>query len=211
MATELPTRTEVHKARKAELQAWCRDLDLEDEGTVAALKERLLAHLEATEAEVGEEPEELEEALVGEEAEILEEEVYAPKAKPELPPERAELLVLRRQIQDRRPPFRRQEWHRYRKLGEAWRKPRGHHSKLRRGFKYRGAMPGTGYGSPRAARGLHPSGFEEVLVHRPEDLEGLDPKTQAARIAHAVGTRKRLEIQDRADEMGVRILNRVVG
>ncbi len=59
-------------------------------------------------------------------------------------------------------------------------------------------------------RGLHSSGFEEVLVHRPQDLEGMDPKTQAARMAHTVGMKKRLAIQERADELEIRVLNRVV-
>ncbi|MEL9915033.1 MAG: eL32 family ribosomal protein, partial [Thermoplasmatales archaeon] len=31
----------------------------------------------------------------------------------------------------KRPEFHRQEWFRYKKLGDSWRKPRGKHSKLR--------------------------------------------------------------------------------
>ncbi len=202
----LPTRTEIRRARKAELQDWCREFQLDDSGTVPVLRERLLEHLESLEEEA--EPAEAE----PEEAEIAEEleEVYEAKQKPTLDASQAELLALRRQIQQRRPVFRRQEWFRYRKLGDSWRKPRGHHSKLRRHFNYRGALPSTGYRGPKGSRGLHPSGFHEVLVYRPEDLEGLDPKSQAARIAHTVGTRKRIAIQEKADELGIRILNRVV-
>ncbi len=48
------------------------------------------------------------------------------------------------------------------------------------------------------------------MVHRPGELEGLDAKTQAVRIAHSVGTRKRIVIQEEADEAGIRVLNRVV-
>ena len=224
MGDELPSRTEVHRARKAELQAWCQEFGLDDEGTVAELKDRLLGHLEAQEAaeepageeEVPEAEAEEEEAREEEredEVEFLEEEQegHVVRQKPELPSETEALLDLRDRMKAHRPSFRRQEWHRYRKLGEKWRKPRGHHSKLRRGLRYRGATPSAGRRGPREVRSLHPSGFEEVLVHRPDDLEGLDPKTQAARIAHSVGTRKRLAIQDRADDLGVRILNRVVG
>lgn len=65
-----------------------------------------------------------------------------------------------------------------------------------------------GYRGPRNARGLHPSGFQEVLVHNPAQLKGLDPKRQAVRIAGTVGGRKRKLIQDEAEELGVRILNR---
>lgn len=202
----IPTRTEIRRARKAELQSWCQDFGLDDSGTVAELRERLLSYLEELEEE---EEEELEEEVEEEEEEEAEEE-YRAKQKPVLPASISSLLSLRRQLQSRRPAFRRQEWFRYRKLGEKWRRPRGKHSKLRRHLKYRGSLPSAGYRGPREVRGLHPSGFEEVLVHRPEDLEGLDPKTQAVRIAHAVGTRKRIEIQERADEMGIRVLNRVV-
>ena len=56
-------------------------------------------------------------------------------------------------------------------------------------------------------RGLHPSGFEEVMVHKSSDLDGLDPETQAVRIGARVGNRKRLEIHDRANSLGLRILN----
>lgn len=206
MADELPTRTDIHKARKAELQTWCQEWGLDDAGTVAELRERLLEHLE--------EMEELEEALeAGEEAEEAEEEAeeeYRVKAKPVLDPAQEELLSLRARIQRRRPAFRRQEGFRYRRLGDAWRKPRGRHSKLRRRLRYRGATVSPGYRGPRGVRDLHPSGFREVLVHRPGDLEEVDPQTQAVRIAHGVGTRKRLAIQDRADELEIRVLNRVV-
>ncbi len=198
---ELPTRTDIHKARKAELQTWCQEWGLDDAGTVAELRERLLDHLD--------EMEELEEELEGEE-EVEVEEEYQVKAKPTLDPAQAELLALRDRIRRRRPTFRRQEGFRYGRLGEGWRRPRGRHSKLRRRLRYRGAVPSAGYRGPQGARDVHPSGFREVLVHRPEDLEAVDPQVQAVRIAHSVGTRKRLAIQDRADELEIRVLNRVV-
>mgnify|MGYP001031051903 FL=1 len=40
-----------------------------------------------------------------------------------------------------------------------------------------------------------------------DDIEKIDPKTQAIRIAHTIGAKKRIEISTRADEKGVRILN----
>jgi large subunit ribosomal protein L32e len=55
---------------------------------------------------------------------------------------------------------------------------------------------------------LHPSGFEEVFVHKPSDLEGIDPERQAVRIGSRVGNRKRTQIHDRADDLGLRVLNR---
>ena len=64
-----------------------------------------------------------------------------------------------------------------------------------------------GYARPKARRGEHPSGLVEVLVWRPKDLGAIDPKTQAARIAHSVGERKRVEIIDQAKKANIRVLN----
>ena len=69
-------------------------------------------------------------------------------------------------------------------------------------------MARVGYGKIKSARNLHPSGFEEVLVHNTGGLEGVDPATQAIRVARGVGNRKRSAIHDKADEMGIRVLNR---
>jgi large subunit ribosomal protein L32e len=65
----------------------------------------------------------------------------------------------------------------------------------------------VGYRGPKVARGLHPSGYFEVPVRTIDDLSKVDPKTQAIRIAHTVGMKKRAEISLRASEMGFHILN----
>ena len=134
-----------------------------------------------------------------------------PKQKPELDDDMKEALELRDAKSRKRPAFRRQEWFRYKKLGgkdAGWRSPRGMHSKARRHYKYRPNVVSIGYRGPAAARGLHPSGFEEVLVHRPEDLAAIEPKTQAARVGGTVGGRKAELIEKKADELGIRVLNR---
>ena len=132
------------------------------------------------------------------------------KIKPELSAEDSADLIKRDVIEARRPAFKRQEWFRYQKLGDAWRRPKGIHSKMRRGIKRRPPMANVGFGGPVTVRGRHPSGFEEVLVYNPGDLEGLDPKIQAARIGGTVGMKKRIVIEDRAVELGIRVLNRTV-
>ncbi len=134
-----------------------------------------------------------------------------PKQKPELDDETKAALAVREEKDKQRPAFRRQEWSRYKKLGgkkAPWRRPTGIHSKQRRHYKYRAPLVSVGYRGPAAARGLHPSGFEEVLVHRPEDLDAIDSKTQGARIGGTVGGRKAEAICKRADELGVRVFNR---
>ena len=52
------------------------------------------------------------------------------------------------------------------------------------------------------------SGFEEVLVYNPKNLENVDPKAQAIRISSKVGDKKREMIVQKADELKIRVLNR---
>ena len=215
-----PTPADIRKARKAQLESLCAEFELDAEGKVDELRARLIAHVEtaaAAEPQPQEEaaPEPAPEGKAVEETEEPEEEAegekegaYAPKLKPKLDASVREALRVRRRIAERRPEFRRQIWFRYQRLGESWRKAQGMQSKVRRHFGYRPNVPSIGYRGPRAARGLHPSGFREVLVRTVRDLEGIDPNVQAARIAGSVGTRRRLEIQAVADEKGIRVLNR---
>lgn len=132
---------------------------------------------------------------------------YQPKAKPELTPDEKLAMDQRREKKRKTPHFRRQEWFRYKKLDDNWRKPRGLQSKMRRNMHNRPPMVSKGFGGPKIAKGRHPSGFEEVMVFRPADLINMDPKKQAARIGHSVGYLKRMHIAIQADEMEIRILN----
>ena len=140
-----------------------------------------------------------------EEVEIVEEGTYVPKKKPALDSETKKMLLSRK-----KPVFIRQQYHQYKRLSKKWLHPRGLHSKLRKGMRYRTPRVRIGYRTPKKVRGLHPSGFEEVMVHNINDMEGLDPEKQAVRISGGVGGRKREDIVKKADEMGIRILNRGV-
>ena len=132
---------------------------------------------------------------------------HKPRAKAELTPAEKVAMNLRADKKDKTPHFKRQEWFRYKKLGDKWRKPRGLHSKMRRHISYRIDVVSIGYRGPKAVRGKHPSGFEEVLIHNLKEMEGLNPKRQAIRIAHSVGYLKRMYIALQAEEMNLRILN----
>ncbi len=142
-------------------------------------------------------------------AEVVEAGAYTVEPKAELSEEQVDALAKRAIISGKRPAFKRQEWFRYQKLGESWRRPRGIHSKMRRGMKRRPPMVEIGYGGPSLVRGLHPSGFEEVMVYNVDGLETINPKTQAARIGGTVGVKKRLAIENRAKELGIRVLNKL--
>jgi len=116
-------------------------------------------------------------------------------------------LALRQRHKSKKPKFRRQESWRYKRVSEIWRKPDGVDSKMRKKVKGWPKSVEIGYRGPKAARGLHPSGYAEVLVRTVDDVNKVDPKTHAIRIAHTVGMKKRAEISIRAGERGVRILN----
>ena len=134
---------------------------------------------------------------------------HTARQKPVLDDATKDALKTRSAQKKKQPKFRRQEWFRYKRLSRTgWKKPRGDDSSQRKNRKYRSPMVRVGYGKIADARGLHPSGFEEIIVETAGDLDGLNPERQAVRIAASVGNRKRASIHDRADDLGLRILNR---
>ena len=116
-------------------------------------------------------------------------------------------LAQRQRHKSKKPKFRRQESWRYKRVSDVWRKPDGVDSKMRIKKKGWPKSAEIGYRGPKVARRLHPSGYKEVLVRTMDDLGKVDPKTQAVKIAHTVGMKKRAEISIRAGERGVLVLN----
>ena len=116
-------------------------------------------------------------------------------------------VELRRRVKKKKPDFVRQESWRYKRLKENWRRPRGIDNKMRRKIKGWPVTVSVGYRGPKVARGLHPSGYKEVLVHNAEELKKINPKTEAVRIAHAVGKRKKARILVEARKRKIRVLN----
>jgi large subunit ribosomal protein L32e len=117
------------------------------------------------------------------------------------------LLKLRKRIKEKKPNFVRQESWKYIRLKENWRRPHGLDNKVRKRFKGWPARVSAGYRGPKSARALHPSGFEEVMVYNADGLKEIDPKNQAARIAHTVGKRKRAKILTEARKKKIVVLN----
>ena len=122
--------------------------------------------------------------------------------------EKKRLLAVRARQKRKKPDFKRYDSQKKKKVSpDSWRRPRGLHSKLRKHVAAKGGWVKTGYGSPKAVRGLHPCGLEEVLVLNLADIEKIDPETQAARISSNIGAKKKEKIKERAAELGLKVLN----
>ena len=118
-----------------------------------------------------------------------------------------ELLAARKKVSSKRPKFIRQESWRYDRLAENWRKPKGKDNKMRKQKAGHPDLVKIGYRGPKVARGLHPSGYNDIIVHNVNELAGLDPKKDAIRLGRTVGMRKRKDIVEEATKMGLKILN----
>ena len=132
---------------------------------------------------------------------------YHVKQKPKLSNEQKNLLKKRQELKQRTPTFLREEWFRYKRIPKNWRRPDGLTSKMRQNLKYRPSKVRVGFRGPKKTRHLHSSGFEEITIHTINELDHINPKTQAVRIGGTVGTKKRLEILKKANKKDIRILN----
>ncbi|KAJ6128933.1 hypothetical protein N7471_010150 [Penicillium samsonianum] len=105
--------------------------------------------------------------------------------------------------------FNRHQSDRFMRVGASWRKPKGIDNCVRRRFKGQMAMPSIGFGSNKKTRHMMPSGHKAFLVHNTKDVELLlmHNRTFAAEIGHAVSSRKRVEIVEKAKALGVKVTN----
>ncbi|VUT23499.1 MAG: 50S ribosomal protein L32e [Candidatus Methanolliviera sp. GoM_asphalt] len=123
--------------------------------------------------------------------------------------EEQRLLRVRSTQKHKKPSFSRYGSKYKKRVKEAWRRPRGRQNKQRRRKVSKPAVVKVGYGSPALVKGLHPSGLEDTLVRNIKELKKVDPEKQLVRIARTVGRKKRLEIEERAEEIGIKIINMV--
>ncbi len=86
---------------------------------------------------------------------------------------------------------------------DKWRKPRGEDMLLR---KDDGMLVQSGYRTPRAIRGKHPSGYDEVLIQSARDFNGMKPH-QAARLSGTIGRKKKIALIKIANEKKIHVLN----
>ena len=117
-------------------------------------------------------------------------------------------LDKREQVSSHRPKFVRPESWRYKRLQTNWRKPKGIDNHQRK--QNRRARPGLvkiGYGTPKIAKGLHPSGYTDNLVNNFNDLTKLNPKKDGVRFGHSVGAKKRKELMKTVIEKKFKVFN----
>ena len=109
------------------------------------------------------------------------------------------LLDTRKEIKSRKPEFERQDSNIFKQFEGKWRRPKGIHSKLRRGFRGHKAAPSIGYSSPRAVSGLTKKGLKMVLISNLNDFNKIKNDCVAV-ISSKVGIKKKLEILKYAKE-----------
>jgi large subunit ribosomal protein L32e len=105
--------------------------------------------------------------------------------------------------------FLRHQTDKFKKMGQTWRRPHGIDSRVRRRFKGARPMVKIGYGSNNKTKHLMPNHFLKFVVHNAKDLDVLlmQNKKYAAQIAHAVSSKKRKEIIDRASQLDIKVIN----
>ncbi len=96
---------------------------------------------------------------------------------------------------------------RHKKVKNTWRKPKGGDSKMRKEKKDKPSLVKVGYKQPDSERGIHPSGYREVLVHNTSELDDVNPEEEAIRIGSTVGGRKKEKILEKASENEIKVLN----
>jgi len=117
------------------------------------------------------------------------------------------LLRERKKKKLKKPKFRRQESWRYKRVKKPWRRPRGIDSRMRQKKNGLPKSVNVGYKGPKETRNLHPLGYREVLVHNLNELGMINPDEEIVRLAHTVGARKRSQIIDNAETLGITIIN----
>merc|ERR1711872_96659 len=112
-------------------------------------------------------------------------------------------------VKKRTKQFIRHQSDRYDKLKRNWRRPKGIDNRVRGKFKGQYKLPGIGYGSAKTTRHMLPNGFRKVVVNNVKELEVLmmQNRKYCAEIAHAVSSKNRKVIVERAKQLAIKITN----
>jgi large subunit ribosomal protein L32e len=111
------------------------------------------------------------------------------------------LLDVKKDSKSSRPKFVRMGAKHVKRVSRSgYRKPKGVHNKVGNNIKGRRTTIATGYGYPKAVRGLNKNGLLPVVVSSEAELLSIDTKTQVAVIASSVGGRKKIALLEIAKE-----------
>lgn len=91
------------------------------------------------------------------------------------------------------------------RVGTKYRKPKGYHSKMRKGHRGTRAgewlMPSCGYRAPAAIRGTNSEGRNEVVVASVSGLEKVNAKTDCVIVSATAGRKNKIAILEKAMEL----------
>lgn len=114
-----------------------------------------------------------------------------------------ELLQLKKKMKKKMPKFKRQDGFKKKEVRRTgWRKPKGHHSKIKHNFRSYAKKVRPGYGTPNDLKNRNGSGLLLVNVYNFSDLEKLS-KENVAVISSSVSIRNKLIIAEKAKEKGI--------
>ncbi|MBS3153180.1 hypothetical protein J4426_01275 [Candidatus Woesearchaeota archaeon] len=92
------------------------------------------------------------------------------------------------------------------KLERKWRRPKGIHAKLRLSRCGHGLTPRVGYGTGKCKKGLV-NGLKLVWINGLNDLEKIESNKEIGIVSSKVGTKKKVEIVEKAKKTNVKIIN----
>ncbi|XP_014389146.1 PREDICTED: 60S ribosomal protein L32-like [Myotis brandtii] len=110
-------------------------------------------------------------------------------------------LVKHKIVKKRTKKFIWHQSHRYVKIKQNWRKPRGIDNRVRRRFKGQILMPSLGYGSNKKTKHMLPSGFRKFLEVEELEVLLMCSRSYCAEIAHNVSSKNRKATVERAAQL----------
>ncbi len=117
-----------------------------------------------------------------------------------------QLLELKKRIKAKNPRFRRQDYFKWAKLADKYRKPKGIQSKQRHKLHGKLKYVQIGHRTPAPVRNMTKHGLNMIIISNVGELSKVNPKEDAI-IISKVGTKKRIDIVKAANERKVKILN----
>ncbi|MBN1923922.1 MAG: hypothetical protein JW791_04145 [Nanoarchaeota archaeon] len=118
----------------------------------------------------------------------------------------SDLLSIKNLMKKKRPVIRRVEKHRKKALPDNWRKPKGHHSKIRRKKRWEMKMPLVGRSTPVSLKNFDKKGRKIVMISTVDDLKLLS-KDSVGIVSGKLGLKKKSIIAEAAKGKNYNFIN----